>query len=83
MPESLVIYVIFRGPMKSRVIIVLIAAAILLAVLVPAVFFIATVLLLIAPTLVVAQRAADEVFVAQTVALRSVQLFRAPPACRV
>jgi hypothetical protein len=70
--------------MNSRVIIVLVAAAILLAVLVPAIVFVATVvLLLVAPTLVIAQCDIDEVFGAQSVLLRSLTLFRAPPARRV
>jgi hypothetical protein len=69
--------------MNSRVIIVLVAAAILLAVLVPAIVFVATVLLLVTPTLVIAQCDIDEVFGAQPVSLRSLALFRAPPARRV
>jgi hypothetical protein len=70
--------------MNSRVIIVLVAAAILLAVLVPAIVFVATVLLLlVAPTLVIAQCDIDEIFGAQSVSLRSLTLFRAPPARRV
>jgi hypothetical protein len=69
--------------MQSRIIIFLVAAAILLAVLMPAVVFVATILLLVTPALIVAQRPADEVFVAQPLSLRSLALFRAPPACRV
>jgi len=68
--------------MNSRVTIVLIAAAILLAVLVPVVF-IAAVLLLITPALLIARPAASEAVFPQPLTLRTLALFRAPPACRV
>jgi hypothetical protein len=68
--------------MHSRVIIFLVAAAILLAVLVPVVF-IATILLLVTPALLVAHRLTCEVSIAQPLALRTLPLFRAPPAFRV
>ena len=70
--------------MKSRVIILLVTAAILLAVLVvPAIVFIATILLFVTPALLVAHRLTCEVFVAQQLSLRTLPLFRAPPARRV
>jgi hypothetical protein len=65
--------------MNSRVIILLVAAAILLTILVPAVVFIATVLLLITPAVLVTHTA-YEVPNAQPLALRTLPLFRAPPA---
>jgi hypothetical protein len=69
--------------MNSRVMILLVTAAILLAVLVPAFVFIATVLLFVAPALLVTRRTAYEIFIPQPLALRSLGLFRAPPARRV
>ncbi len=69
--------------MNSRVIILLVAAAILLAVLVPAIVFIATILLFVTPALLAAQRLTCEIFNAQPLALRTLPLFRAPPAIRV
>ena len=68
--------------MNSRVTILLIAAAILLAALVPVVF-IATVLFLVTPTLLITRRAASEISLAQPLSLRTLSLFRAPPASRV
>ena len=69
--------------MQSRIIIFLVAAAILFTVLVPAVVFIAAVLLLVTPTLLAARHPIDEVSAAQTLSLRTLPLFRAPPAFRV
>jgi hypothetical protein len=66
--------------MNSRVIILLVTAAILLAVLVPAFVFMATVLLFVTPALLVTRRTAYEIFIPQPLALRSLALFRAPPA---
>jgi len=68
--------------MNSRVIIFLVAAAILLAVLVPVVL-IATILLFVTPALLVAHRLTREVTIPQPLALRTLPLFRAPPARRV
>ena len=68
--------------MNSRVNIFVIAAAILLAALLPVVF-IATLLFLVAPSLLVAHGVTSEVSIAQPLALRSLSLFRAPPAIRV
>jgi len=69
--------------MNSRIIIFLVAAAILFTILVPAVVFIAAVLLLITPALLAAHRPIDAAAIAQPLALRSLSLFRAPPASRV
>jgi hypothetical protein len=69
--------------MNSRVVILLVAAAIFLAVLVPAIVFIATILLFVTPALLVALRLTCEVSNAQPLALRTLPLFRAPPAFRV
>jgi hypothetical protein len=69
--------------MQSRVIIFMVAAAILFTILVPAVVFIAAVLLLITPALLAAHRPIDELSAAQTLALRNLPLFRAPPVSRV
>jgi hypothetical protein len=68
--------------MNSRVIIFLVAAAILLAVLVP-LLFIAALLFLVAPTLLAAPRATSDVSIARPRSLRTLPLFRAPPALRV
>ena len=69
--------------MNSRVIILLVAATILLTVLVPAIVFIATILLFVTPALLIALRLTCEVSNAQPLALRTLPLFRAPPAPRV
>jgi|GEM_PF-1706181 len=69
--------------MNSRVIILLVTAAILLAVLVPVIVFIATILLFVTPALLIAHRLTCEVSNAQPLALRTLPLFRAPPAIRV
>jgi hypothetical protein len=70
--------------MNSRVIILLVAATILLPVLVPAIIiFIATILLFVTPALLIALRLTCEVSDAQPLALRTLPLFRAPPAIRV
>ena len=69
--------------MNSRVIIFLVAAAILFTILVPAVVFVAAVLLLITPALLVARRPIDVFSAAQPLSLRTLPLFRAPPASRV
>ncbi|MEA2417211.1 MAG: hypothetical protein QOI58_3868 [Thermoanaerobaculia bacterium] len=66
--------------MNSRIIILLVAAAILIAVLVPAIVFIATILLFVTPALLIAHRLTCEVSNAQPLALRTLPLFRAPPA---
>jgi energy-coupling factor transporter transmembrane protein EcfT len=68
--------------MNSRVIILLVAAAIFLAVLVPAIVFIATILLFVTPALLIAHCLTCEVPNAQPLALRTLPLFRAPPAHR-
>jgi len=69
--------------MNTRIIIFLVAAAIVFTVLVPSVIFIAAVLLLITPSLLAAHRPIDAAAIAQPVALRTLPLFRAPPAIRV
>jgi hypothetical protein len=68
--------------MNSRIIIFLVAAAILFTIVVPVVF-VAAILLLITPALLAAHRPIDAVAIAQPLALRSLSLFRAPPASRV
>jgi hypothetical protein len=69
--------------MNRRIIILLVAAAILIAVLVPAIVFLATILLFVTPALLIAHRLTCEVSTAQPLALRTLPLFRAPPALRV
>jgi len=65
--------------MNSRVIIFLVATAILLALLVPVVF-ITALLFLVAPALLAARCATPDVSIAQSLSLRNLPLFRAPPA---